>query len=130
MKLTTKADDRCQGDVLELLQANRNVHEIDDETLTHEHTRCLTLRDDGVLVFVCAWTIVVRGPHNWVEVIATNGQSIRGVKWLPGLVETLDRIAGAAGAKGVCVPVSREALSGALEKLNFHPAAKMLMRVL
>lgn len=130
MNIAIKADDRCLGDVLELLQQNQNVHEIDDETLTHDHTRCLTLRDDGALIFVCAWTIVARGPHKWVEVIATNGQSIRGVKWLPGLVETLDRIADVAGAKGVCVPVSREALSGALEKLNYHPAAKMMMRFL
>ncbi|PCJ90941.1 MAG: hypothetical protein COA52_09670 [Hyphomicrobiales bacterium] len=130
MNIIVKADERCQGDVLELLKQNQNVHQIDDETLSHDSTRCLTLRDDGKLMFACAWTIAVRGPHKWVDVIATNGQSIKGVKWLPALVETLDRIAEAAGAKGICVPVSREALSAALEKLNYHPAATMLMRLL
>lgn len=129
-KILLTATDPASPEILDFLGENEAVHDVSRDDLDDESIKFLTVRDTGELVFALSWAVVKRGTKTDIEIGAVNGSGAKNMKWIEPLVETLDRIAEAAGADRVVVPVARPALQLTLEKFGYIPLPiKMMMKV-
>lgn len=121
-----KAAEACSDELLDFLQGNEDVHGYDREYLSHDAIVFMTLREEGELKMVCAWTMVAEGPHKFIKTIAVRS-TVTNVQWLKGIAKSFDAIMETVGADGIYVYAMRPALARALSALDFIPSPVITM---
>ena len=120
----------ASNDVLSYLLETADAEYLDRDELAAPSGRCITVRDGGALVFVCAYHVSERAHGRELEVLTANGSRAKAAKWIEPTIEVLECLAHELDCNRILIPVTRPALGKALKKLKFSPFTSFFMKAI